>query len=103
MRSRYPAALQTLFSRKSGAKLQKILDGASQTSAVFETKRDIRWTKPEDIVFDSTAKLPKLGGLYTDGFYSGVADGQIRLIPNAVDEPIMKALISPAGGEVLDF
>jgi hypothetical protein len=98
-----PPSLQTLFSSKSGISLQKVLDGCSNTLAVVETKSEIPWTKPADISYDPAAKLPKLGGLYQDGFYVGAADGQIRLISPTVDDVTLKALISPAGGEVAEF
>ena len=98
-----PAALQTLFSSKSGVKLQKVLDGSSQTLAVFEAKRDIPWTKPEDISYDPAAKLPELG-LHEKAFYVGMGDGSVRLIQKSIDEVTIKALISPAGGETIgDF
>ena len=35
---------------------------------MVEAKRDIPWTKPEDIPFDVDKELPKLGGFAGQGF-----------------------------------
>jgi hypothetical protein len=52
-------ALQTMFSCKVGVAFRQVTDGTSNTLAVVEAKRDIPWTKPEDIPYDPIGKPPQ--------------------------------------------
>ena len=42
----------TIFSGKEGMKIPDITGGTSNTILIVEAKRDVPWTKPEDIDFD---------------------------------------------------
>jgi beta-lactamase regulating signal transducer with metallopeptidase domain len=92
-------SLPTAFSKKEGIRFLEILDGTSNTIAVVEAKRDIPWTKPEDIAYDPKGKAPKLGGYYSDGFHAGFCDGAVKLLPANISEDSLRAYLSPAGGE----
>jgi prepilin-type processing-associated H-X9-DG protein len=92
----------TIFSGKEGTKFQQITDGTSNTLMIVEAKREIPWTKPEDIDYDPKQPLPKLGGFYPGGFNAAFADGSVRFISEAVDEHQLRALITKAGGEPID-
>jgi len=102
-----PAKLQTMFSSKQGVKMQMIRDGLSNTLAIVETKLEgkqaIQWTEPKDLTYDPAGELPKLGGLYADGFWMGEADGAAIFINSKTKAATIKGLISPAGGEVNDL
>lgn len=93
----------TIFFGKEGAKFLQILDGTSNTLMFVEAKRDIPWTKPEDIPYDKDKPLPKLGGHYAQGFIAALCDGAVRFISQNVDQTVLRALITRDGGEVLDF
>ena len=85
---------------KDGTKFQEITDGMSNTIAIFEARRDIPWTKPEDILIDvSKDKLPEFGGFSEGGGYVGLADGAVRFISNQLDIKTLKAIFTRAGGE----
>jgi Protein of unknown function (DUF1559) len=88
-----------------GTKLLDIKDGTSNTIMLVDAKRDIPWTKPEDIEIDpDTAKpLPKLGGHMTDGnFAAAFADGHVEILKDSLSPKILRAFFTIAGGEVID-
>jgi hypothetical protein len=89
---------QTAFSAKNGMPFAQIHDGTSNTLAVVEAKRDIPWTKPEDILFDPTKDPPKLGGFFKEGFNAALCDGSVRFIDQQIDPKILKLLITPQDG-----
>ena len=78
-----------------------ILDGTSYTILAVEARRDIPWTKPEDLPFDPNAVLPELGGYNGNGFNAVFADGAVRFISKTVDTTVLKGLITRDGGEVI--
>ena len=80
----------------SGTTFQEIIDGTSNTIMLVEAKRNIPWTKPEDIPYDPEKPLPKLGGYFEDGFNVAIADGSVRFFPDTISEKILHLLITMA-------
>ena len=96
-----------------------ITDGTSNTLMFVEAKRDIPWTKPEDIPYTAdlpragapdapggahsryaaNAPLPKFGGHYPGGFLAAIADGRVQFISNNLDPASLRAVITRDGGE----
>jgi prepilin-type processing-associated H-X9-DG protein len=94
----------TIFGVKTGAKFADIIDGTSNTILAVEAKRDIPWTKPEDIAYDPAKPLPELGGWRLNGYNALFADGSVRFISESIDEMTLRALFTRAGGEAIgDF
>ena len=88
-----------------GTKFMDITDGTSQTILLVEAKRDIPWTKPEDIEIDvDPAKpLPTFGGHWVPGvFGAAFADGSVHVISDATDPKVLRALFTINGGEPID-
>jgi hypothetical protein len=84
---------------KNGTGFAQIRDGTSNTVLLVEAKRDIPWTKPEDISFDMDGNVPKLGGFFREGFAAALADGSVRFIGSGINEGVIKAMFSANGNE----
>ena len=89
------AALDT----STGRKVSDIRDGTSGTAFVIETKRNVPWTKPEDIPFNPAKPLPDLAGRHMGGNVLGMVDGSVQYLSKDVDDDAVKALITIRGGE----
>ena len=81
--------------------LDGITDGTSNTILVAEAATSIPWTKPEDLEFDASKKLPPVGGLSRAGWQAAMVDGSVNFIPAETSTDVIKALITRAGGEEL--
>lgn len=86
----------TIFDGKEGTTMMQITDGTSNTILAVEAKRDIPWTKPEDIPYDPDKPLPKLGGYFEGGFNAAMADGAVRFLSSTASEKILRLLITKA-------
>lgn len=91
----------TIFADTKGTGFSQITDGTSNTILLVEAKRDIPWTKPEDIPYDPKAPLPELGGYFENGFNAALGDGSIRFLKSTLNPNTLRALITKAGGEVV--
>jgi len=76
-------------------------DGTSNTILIIEAGEPVPWTKPADLDYQDKMALPKLGGMFKDGFYAGMGDGSSRFINRKkVSEATLRAVITPAAGDV---
>ena len=92
----------TLFpNRKEGVRFEDVTDGTFSTIMFVEAKRDIPWTKPEDIPYDAAKPLPEFGGWYPSGFNVAFADGSVRFLKDSLDKNLLRFLITRNGGEVV--
>jgi beta-lactamase regulating signal transducer with metallopeptidase domain len=89
----------TMFAGKEGVKLEEITGGTSNTIMIVEAKRDIPWTKPEDIDYDSSKPLPRFGGHFAGGFLAAFADGSVRIVSEGVGQAALRALIGPSADD----
>jgi hypothetical protein len=79
-----------------------LTDGTSNIIAVVEAGEPVPWTRPGELDYDARKPLPKLGGLFTDGFHVGLMDGAVLFFRNDIDERSLRAYITANGGEVID-
>src|SRR5262249_27686727 len=55
----------------------------------------------DELVYDENRPLPKLGGLFKDGFHAARMDGSVHFYSNRIEESTLRALITASGGEVV--
>ncbi|HAN98773.1 MAG TPA: hypothetical protein DCQ98_15650 [Planctomycetaceae bacterium] len=87
-----------------GVRLAAITDGTSNTIMAVEANgiSVVPWTRPDDLVPDMEL-LSQLAGLRGDGFLVVMADGAVRWIDAGTDMSMIEAMITRAGGEVVNF
>jgi RNA polymerase sigma factor (sigma-70 family) len=78
-------------------------DGTSNTILIAEAGNAVPWTKPEDLHFALDEPLPELGGLYPGIINVAFADGSATALLAQADADMLRALITPNGGEVVDI
>jgi hypothetical protein len=76
-------------------------DGTSNTFLVVEAGEAVPWSKPEELAYDARKPVPKLGGLFREGFHAAYADGSVKFIDPKIKERDLRALVTAAGGEVV--
>jgi beta-lactamase regulating signal transducer with metallopeptidase domain len=96
-----PAPVEPNAAVPEGPSIQQFTDGTSNTILTVEARRDIPWTKPEDIPFNPKAPLPELGGFTPDGFNAGFADGSVHYIKKSIKTHVLIALITRDYGEIV--
>jgi Protein of unknown function (DUF1559) len=90
----------TMFPAGKTLRIRDISDGAANTLLAVEAKRDIPWTKPEDLGYDAAKPLPELGGFDPEGFSAVFVDTSARFIERSkFDDATIRAWITPAGRE----
>jgi len=90
---------EAAFTGGEGVPIRAIRDGCANTLLVVEARRNVPWTKPEDIRIEPGKPLPKLGGIYKGGFHAAYADASVSFIPDTTPAELLRKLITRAGGE----
>lgn len=98
-----PVYKDSIFSGAEGMKIQKILDGTSNTIMVVEAndKNAVIWTKPDDIEINAKNPIDGLIQANGRGFNALFADGSVRFIASGIDAATLRALFTASGGEVV--
>jgi hypothetical protein len=78
-------------------------DGTSLTIGVVEAGEAVPWTKPDELPYDPKAPLPKLGGLFKDGFHALMMDGNVLFLTRQIDEKTLRDLITANDGTPIDL
>jgi hypothetical protein len=75
------------------------LDGTSNTFLIVEADDAVPWTKPADLAVTPNGPLPRLGGLWGNGFLAALADGSVRFVDRRrVSDQTLRLVIDPADG-----
>jgi uncharacterized protein DUF1559 len=88
-----------------GMQLRNITDGTSKTIALVEADpaKAVEWTKPDDWQFDPNNPSAGLGHIRAGGWLSAFADGSVQFISSTIDQNMLKAFFTRAGGEAGGF
>ncbi len=84
----------TLFNAAGLRMPASFLAGTSNNIMVVEAGEAVPWTKPADLPFDAKKPLPKLGGLFKDGFHVVMGDASIRFVGRGIPERILRLVIN---------
>ena len=86
-----------------GVDVTRIRDGLSTTLLFVEASRGVPWTKPEDLPFDLDRPPSGAGSRHNEGFVAVMADGSTKVLRNEVSPKMLKAIITRAGGETVNW
>lgn len=100
---------QALFDGPKRPTFGDIKDSASNTVLLIETRDlDIHWAEPRDVTFDevlarfSQGEPSGPGSYHPGGMNVLLSDGSTTFIANSIDPQVLRALLTPAGEEVID-
>ncbi|MBA4062321.1 MAG: hypothetical protein C0501_01180 [Isosphaera sp.] len=93
-----------------GRSLASFHDGTSNTILFVEAAEAVPWTKPGDLPLPLKAAvdptpgsyLPKLGGVFSDGFHAAMADGRVTFYKTGYPAKDLVFLLGAADGQVAD-
>jgi len=89
----------TAFEGTKAAKFEDFRDGASNSLLLAVAAQPVPWTKPADLSYAADKPLPKLGGIFKEGFHIAAGDGFVGFVPTNFKEKALRAVITIAGGE----
>ncbi len=95
-------SIGTLFEWSRGIEIREVIDGTTNTVAVFETRRTIPWTQPDDPRFDRDSPLPDFASGHPGGFHAVFGDGTTRFLRATTVPQTLRAVLTRDGNEVLE-
>ena len=92
-----------IFGKGKPVGIVRIADGCSNTAMLVEAGVGVPWTKPEDMAFDASKDLPKLGGFFDGAFNVLLADGSVSRIKKNANASIVKLMVQMNDGQPIDI
>jgi RNA polymerase sigma factor (sigma-70 family) len=88
----------TIFEGPKGLGYRDIPDGIANTILVVEAAAPVPWTKPEDLPYSATGKIPELGSALADITYALFADGKVHALKRRFDPDALRLAITRDDG-----
>ncbi len=87
-----------------GAGFRNVTDGTSNTIALLEVDDEnaVPWTAPEDWEYDEENPTKGLFGIHPGIANVGFADGSVQAISELIDIETLLAMLTKAGGEIVN-
>jgi hypothetical protein len=77
-------------------------DDVAETILVAEAADAVPWTAPQDLTYSSRQPLPRLGGLFSGGYFVVMSDGKPRFVePDRVSDQTLRDAITANDGRKL--
>jgi beta-lactamase regulating signal transducer with metallopeptidase domain len=93
----------TVFDPMKTVQISDVRDGTSNTFLIVEAKRNVPWTKPEDIPFDPHQAVPTLGGFVPGQLWVAMCDGSAHRLASERVKDSLKLLIMRDDGQPVDL
>ncbi len=91
------------FERNVHTRMIEMIDGTSNTIMVVEAADAVPWTKPDELDFPVMAQMTKLGRSPGAPVLVLMGDGSVRVLSRATGDPVLRAMLTRNGGEVVPF
>ena len=91
--------------REEELRFRDITDGLSNTIMCMEVdaKEAVTWSDPQPMKMDSDDPRAKMGRIHPGGCHVLMYDGAVLFLTHSVDQNLFSALLTRAGGEVVNF
>lgn len=86
----------------TGARLEEISDGTSNTICVVEANPGIHWAEPRDLEFAQDNLLERVGGFTSGGFNVSLCDGSVLFLSKSIGEEVLRQLLTSRGNVHVD-
>lgn len=98
----------SLFDGDKPATFAQATDGMSNTIIVAETGNTRNWMEPADLDLDKISPQlggppPSIGGVRPQGAVVGFGDGHVQFLDQSISPEVLKAMLTPQGGEAVPF
>ncbi len=91
------------FEPHASVSVFSITRGTTGTVALAEAAEGVPWTKPADLACDPKGPLPRLGGLFKDGFHVVMVSGDVFFFRQDFDETQLRRAIQRSSDGIVNW